>query len=154
MGRLVRWGFGLMVLGYGFSCLNLPAPPSAPAHGEIGLRLVEPPFVPPTQPVNIWTMNQRAGSVSYMTFGAGLSMALLALFVWVCDVHGCQSRILNILGVNALAAYVIHLVVDTAVKPYLPRESSLEFALAALALFLVICYLGVCGAAKKGLIRL
>jgi hypothetical protein len=54
-----------MLLGYGLSCLNLLTAPKAPHN--VGLRswLVEPPFVLPTQPVNLWTMSQRAGSVTY-----------------------------------------------------------------------------------------
>ena len=110
---------------------------------------MEPPFVPPTRPVNYWTMNQRAGSVSYLTFGAGLSMALLALFVWACDVHGLQLGILRTLGTNALAGYVIHMAVDMGMKPFLPKDASPGLVLAALAAFLTICYLAIRGLEKK-----
>jgi hypothetical protein len=47
--------------------------------------LVQPPFVMPTKPVNIWTMSQRAGSVSYLVFGGGFATALFAIFVCACD---------------------------------------------------------------------
>ena len=35
--------------------------------------------------VNIWTMSQRTGSVSYQVFAAGVSLAVYALFVILCD---------------------------------------------------------------------
>jgi len=140
--RLACWGFVLMALGYGLSCLNLVTPPNAPASHSTAY-LLEPPFVPPSRPVNYWTMNQQAGSVSYLTFGAGLSMALLALLVWACDVHGLQIGILRTLGTNALAGYVIHMTLDMAAKPYLSKDGPPGLVLAALAVFLTACYLAI-----------
>jgi len=72
---LLAWGAAAMALGYAFSCLNLMTPPNTLREAS-GSRLTEPPFVPPTRPVNLWTMSQRAGTVFYMTFAAGLSLAL------------------------------------------------------------------------------
>jgi surface polysaccharide O-acyltransferase-like enzyme len=85
-------------------------------------------------------MNQQAGSLSYLTFGAGFSMAIYALFVWACDVRGFQTGVLRTLGTNALAGYVIHGLVDRMIKPFTPRDMSLVAVLAATALFLAVCY--------------
>jgi len=141
--RLAAWGLGLMLLGYALACVNLVTEPNSPAPGDPGSLLVEPPFVPPTRPVNLWTMNQRAGSLSYLTFGAGLSMALYGLFVWACDAGRFQLPVFRTLGTNALAAYVLHILVDQVVKPYTPKDWPVACVLAALAIFLAICYLGV-----------
>jgi hypothetical protein len=45
------------------------------------------------------------------------------------------------LGSNALAAYILHDLVEGAIKPYAPNDSPLWFVGAAFGLFLGICYL-------------
>ena len=140
VGSLLGWGAGLMLLGYGLSCLNLVTPPNTPAHAGLCSWLVEPPFVPPAHPVNLWTMSQRAGSVTYLTFGAGLSLVLYAGFVWACDVRRFQIGVWRTLGSNALAGYVIHGVADWGFSALLPRRVPLGTVLPALLLYLAICY--------------
>jgi hypothetical protein len=149
--RLAAWGLGLMLVGYALACVNLVTEPNSPTPGNWGSLLVEPPFVPPTRPVNLWTMNQRAGSLSYLTFGAGLSMALYALFVWACDAGHLQFPMLRTLGTNALAGYVLHTVVDQVVKPYTAKDWPLAYVLVALAVFLAVCYRGVRLLERRGL---
>jgi hypothetical protein len=140
IGSLLRWGAGLMLLGYGMSCLNLITPPNTPAHSGLCFWLVEPPFVPPTRPVNLWTMSQCAGSVTYLTFGAGLSLVLYGGFVWACDTHRFQIGIWRTLGSNALAGYVIHGAACWSLLSLLPRRAPLGTVLPALLLYLVFCY--------------
>jgi predicted acyltransferase len=140
VASLLGWGAGLMLLGYGLSCLNLVTAPNSPAHAGLGSWLVAPPFVPPTHPVNLWTMSQRAGSVTYLTFGAGLSLVLYAGFVWACDVRRFQIGIWRTLGSNALAGYVIHGVADLGVSSLVQRTAPVEKVLPALVLYLAICY--------------
>src|SRR5262249_38081217 len=65
--RLAGWSLVLMALGYGLSCVG-----GAPA---------APPFVAPAGPVNLWTMSQRTGSISYLTFASGLSLLVYVTFV-------------------------------------------------------------------------
>jgi len=149
--RLLAWGAAIAVLGYGFSCLNRVTPPNWPAAHRVAELLVEPPFVPPSKPVNYWNMNQQAGSISYLTFGAGLSMLLLGLFVWACDVHGLQLGVLRTFGSNALAGYVIHMVVDRAMKCFTPQEAPPLAVVAYLAAFLLICYLCVRRLERRGI---
>lgn len=140
VGRLVGWGAALMLVGYALSCLNLATPPNHPTGNSLRDWLIEPPFVPPTRPVNLWTMNQRAGSLSYLTFGAGLSMALYALFVWACDLRGFRIGVFRTLGANALAGYVIHGLAERLVKPWTEPNMPALAVLLALAVFLAICY--------------
>jgi len=96
-------------------------------------------------------MNQQAGSISYLTFGAGLSMLLLGLFVWACDVHGLQLGVLRTFGSNALAGYVIHMVVDRAMKCFTPQDSPPVAVVSYLAAFLAICYLSVRQLERRGI---
>jgi predicted acyltransferase len=152
MGRLLVWGVVLMVLGYAIACINLWTPPNDTT-GATGLasRLVEPPFVPPSRPVNIWTMSQRAGSISYLTFGSGLSLALYALFVQLADLGRLQVGIFRTLGSNALAGYIIHNLVAEAIYPYAPKDAPLWFVCIAFGVFLGICYLFIRHLEKKRL---
>jgi predicted acyltransferase len=145
--RLLAWGMILMILGYTLSCLHLVPSVALPeAEDQAGLPAVEfcwvePPFVPPTRPVNLFTMSQRAGSVSYLTFGAGFSLAVYALFVWVCEMAGLRLGLFTTLGSNALAAYIIGGLVEEALKPFGPKDAPLWYVLTLLALFLTICWL-------------
>ena len=86
-------------------------------------RLAEAPFIPPPHPPghigqsyqfrqwNYWMMSQRGGTISYLTFAAGFALAVYAVFHLVCDRWAGQSGILRTLGTNALAAYVLHIMV-------------------------------------------
>jgi predicted acyltransferase len=141
IGRLLAGGMVLMLLGYALSCLNTMTPPNSASANQPYSWLIEPPFVAPSRPVNMWNMSQRSGSVSYLTFASGFSLALYALFVGVCDWAGWQLGVLGTFGGNALAAYIIHDLVDEAIKPYAPNDAPLWYVAAAFGLFLGICYL-------------
>ncbi len=127
--KLTAWSGALMVLGYALSCM--------------GGRLAPPPFVPPrtSQAVDLWTMSQRTGSVAYLTFAAGLSLAVYTVFVAICDGAGWQSALFRIFGQNALAAYIIHPIVADAVKPYVPRDAPAWYVAAGFGLYFAICAL-------------
>lgn len=123
---LLAWGAALMVAGYGLACLNQ------------GGSLVPPPFFPPREPVDLWTMSQRAGSLSYLTFSAGFALAVYAGFVWLVDLKKWSSRLFAALGQNALAAYLIHLWVDNFVKPFAPRDAPGWWVLTTFAVFFAL----------------
>lgn len=137
---LVLWGILVMLLGYGLSCVNRVTPPNSLGEDWRNL-LIEPPFVPPTQPVNMWNMSQRSGSVSYLVFSGGLSLVVYALFVWLCDLQKWQWGLFRTLGTNALAAYILHGMVMEAIKPWVPRDAPLWYVLASFGVFLAITWL-------------
>lgn len=123
MKPLLRWGGALMLAGYGIACLNQ------------GGSLVPPPFQPPTAPVDMWTMSQRAGSLSYLVFSTGFALAVYVAFIWLADLKQWTSGLFATLGQNALAAYLIHLWVDDFVKPFAPRDAPWWWVLAMFTLF-------------------
>ena len=86
-------------------------------------------------------MSQRTGSVSYLTFAAGFSLAVYAPFVLACDRGGFRSGVFRTFGVNALAAYIIHPMVAGAVKPYVPNDAPLWYVAAGFGLYFAICTL-------------
>jgi hypothetical protein len=127
VSKLLGWSCVLMIAGSAISCA--------------GGRWASPPFVPPPQShqVDLWTMSQRTGSVSYLTFAAGFSLAVYALFVLACDRGGFRSGVFRTFGVNALAAYLIHPMVAGAVKPYVPNDAPLWYVAAGFVLYFAIC---------------
>lgn len=145
--RLVPWGLVLMMAGYLMECyVVVPQPlensalPAYYSHFEGGL----PPFINrdanmPSR-LHVLTMSQRAGSVSYLTFATGFAMALYGVFVLLCDVRGWQVRVFRTLGTNALAAYLIHDLVNGAIKPWTPKDAPFWFVLAGFGLSFAICY--------------
>ncbi len=141
IGRLLGCSLILMLLGYGLSCLRIGEETSG-APGT-WFELAAPPFVAPWRPVDLWTMSQRAGSVSYQVFGAGFSMAVYALFVALCDLGSWRLGLFRTFGRNALAAYVLHTMIAGAVKPYTPRDAPLWFVLAGFFVYFSVCYLFV-----------
>jgi fucose 4-O-acetylase-like acetyltransferase len=80
-------------------------------------------------------MSQRAGTLSYLTFSAGFSLVAYVLFYIVCDVWKWRSSFLQTFGTNALAAYVLHGMVSSAVKPFVPRDAPGWYVTAGLLLF-------------------
>lgn len=140
---LVGWGVALMFIGYLLSCVTLFTAPNSANLGAPAGWWMEPPFLPPRRPINLWTMSQRAGSLSYLTFGAGFSLAVYAFFVRICDLGRVQIGIFRTLGSNALAGYILHDLVEQCVKPYAPNDAPLAYALAAFGVFLAITYLFV-----------
>lgn len=130
-GRIVAGGVLLMGIGYGLSCVGTPG------------ALAAPPFQPPDAPVNLWTMSQRSGSVSYLYFSAGFGLAVYGLFLVACDGLGLGLGLFRTFGKNALAAYVLHTIVAGAVKPWTPKDAPGLYVTASFALYFGITYLFV-----------
>jgi predicted acyltransferase len=107
----------------------------------------EPPFVPPPHsqdPVagkkgddgeektvdksyqyrtwNYWMMSQRGGTISYLTFAAGFSLAAYGLFYILADMIGFKIGVFRTLGTNALFGYVLHDFTGDAVKKFVPKD--------------------------------
>ncbi len=137
VAQLLLIASALMALGYGLTAVD-------------GL-LDAPPFVPPRDPVDLWTMSQRAGSVSYQTFAAGFSVAVYAAFVLASDVGRLRLRLFRTLGRNALVAYLLHPMVASAFEPYLPKDAPSWFVAAGFALEFGLTYLFLRFLEKGGL---
>jgi hypothetical protein len=161
----------LMVLGYVFSCgtrfydvfpsetatepvAKLASDPVLPDPTRRSTKmqddspnafLAEPPFVKPPDSSkrqwNYWMMSQRAGTLSYLTFAAGFSLAVFVVFYIVCDIGGAALPIFKTFGVNALAAYVLHDLTSNAVQPFFPKDSPAWYAYTGLFLFCFITWL-------------
>jgi predicted acyltransferase len=169
LGRLCGWAGALMALGWVLSCgtrlYDVPADqvrsrraqrladdPVLPRVESLRGRsvtslLAEPPFVPPPderhRKWNYWMMSQRGGTLSYLTFGAGLSLLVFLGFHIACDRWGRRLRLFETFGTNALAAYILHGLVDNAVSPFVPRDAPGWYVTAAFAVFFGVTWLMV-----------
>jgi predicted acyltransferase len=144
---LLAWGAGLALFGYALSCLNAIFNTVKP--GGIMNFLAEPPFWPPTRPVDLWTMSQRAGANSYLWFATGLSLLVYAFFVWWTDIKGHRVGMFRTFGINALAGYIIHDLVSKFVRPFAPADSPLYWSLLMFAVFFGIVWLFLIGLDKQ-----
>lgn len=142
IGGLPRWLIAsalLMAVGYGMSLLG--------EHHS-------PPFFQPefqAREVDLGTMSQRTGAVSYQTFSAGFSIAVFAFFAAVCDLGRVQVGLFRTLGSNALAAYLLHGIVQGAIEPFTPRDAPIGYVLAASAVSIGIVYLLVRSMEKRAI---
>ncbi len=165
LAKMIVWSVILMGLGYLLSCpttlYNVPddqveslndkkfAPdPVLPSRDRLEthkLEWAEPPFVPPPdfghRKQNYWMMSQRAATLSYHVFGAGLSLAVYALFYIACDIWGWQVGLFRTLGTNALVGYILHGIVGDAVERFVPRDSPGWYVTLAFLVYFGITYL-------------
>jgi predicted acyltransferase len=117
------------------------------AKSPLGTQFAEPPFVPPPNAErrqwNYWMMSQKAGSISYQIFAAGLSLALFNLFFLVNDIWGRQWSLFRTFGTNALIVYVLHGIVIDAIRPFVPKDAPLWYLLGALVAFFIVSWVVV-----------
>ena len=88
-------------------------------------------------------MSQRVATISYHTFGAGFALAIYVLFYVACDVGGWQLGLFRTFGSNALIAFILHELVSSAVKPFLPRDAPLLYVATMFALYFGVTYMMV-----------
>jgi hypothetical protein len=140
--------------------------------GQWSRVLAEPPFVPPPhardpregdpngrtidnssiyRPWNYWMMSQQVGSPSYLIFTAGLSLAIYLLFFVVSDLYGFEIGVFRTLGVNALIGYFLHSIVESGVKPFMPRDISPIGMWVGFLVFFVLCWMMMRSLEKKKL---
>lgn len=139
MRPLLMWGAVFMAAGYAVSCLGA------------GGHWASPPFFPPYREVDLWTMSQRAGSVSYLLFAAGFSFVTYAFFVWLTDLRGTQVLVFSELGKNALTAYVIHIIVMNCLGRFGPDDSPMWYVVTLSAFGIWLSYLMTCWCNKREL---
>jgi predicted acyltransferase len=165
VATMIVWGVLLMAGGWLMSCPTTlydvheadaalpsehpwaedPVVPSRERLETHQLTWTEPPFVPPPDHTqrreNYWMMSQRAATLSYHVFAAGLSLALYAAFYIVCDVWGWQLGLFRTLGTNALVGYILHGIVDDSVSRFIPRDSPGWYVTAGFLVYFGITYL-------------
>jgi predicted acyltransferase len=124
--------------------------------------LAEPPFCPPPhrhgrisssyqlRQWNYWMMSQRGGTLSYLVFASGFSLAVFLAMHVLCDRWGWQSRIFRTFGTNALVAYVLHMMVADAVLRFMPRDAPGWYIWSGCGLFLLITYVLVRALERQG----
>jgi hypothetical protein len=121
-----------------------PVVPTAQRWSERQWQLSEPPFVAPPpaelREENFWMMSQRAATISYHLFAAGLSLALFAGFRLACDYWNWQWGLFRTLGTNALAGYILHGMVGDAVEAFMPGDSPAWYVAAGFLVYFAICY--------------
>jgi predicted acyltransferase len=124
------------------------------SEGSISAWLAEPPFVKPPEKEfrkwNYWMMSQRGGTLAYLTFSAGFSLAVFLVFFIVCDLYGLQLPFFRTFGTNALIAYVLHSMVSSAVQPFFPKDSPGWYAWGGLGLFFLVTWMFVRNLEKQG----
>lgn len=180
LGRMLAWSAVLMAVGYLFSCgtrfydvppeqveslrgQKLAAQPVWPGRETVEAKLrvasaadllAEAPFVAPPGPDsrkwNYWMMSQRAGTVSYLTFATGFSLALYVLFYVACDRWGLQLAFFRTFGTNALLAYIVHDMTDAAVSPFIPKDAPGWYVTLGVLLFFGITWLFIRQVEKQG----
>ena len=149
-----------MIAGYGLSCLTWSTPMTTEWYQPAPL-----PFVPPVSPsqaqtsyeernklkpedvVTLWTMSQRTGSVSYLTFGAGFSLAVLVVCVLIFGDER-QIGLFRTLGSNALAAYIVQGMAINAVHKLVPTDAPVVAVVGGVILVMGITWI-VCRYLEK-----
>jgi hypothetical protein len=137
------WGAVLMLIGYALSCINPIRQCLANPDLVTGILswFAEPPFVPTDRPQDIWSMSQRSGTVSYLTFAAGFSLAILALFVWLCDLRHWEWSVFRTFGQNALAGYLVHDIIDDQVSPFAPYDAPLWYIASMILVYFFLIWI-------------
>jgi predicted acyltransferase len=114
------------------------------AENGISSWLAELPFVKPPgkdkRQWNYWMMSQRSGTLAYLVFSAGFSLAVYLAFFVLSDLWGIQLSFFRTFGTNALIAYVLHMLVSEAVQSFFPKDAPAWFATIGLFLFFAIVW--------------
>ena len=154
--RMILTGLGLSIAGYAISCVGQPTwaalpfvPPPADPTQMSAKEMVSRVFLPSDKTeqseflktkVNAWTMSQRVGGPSYLVFSAGFGLLVFQLFRWLCDGLHWKSSIFHTLSINALAGYVLHPMVASKIKPFVPGDSPAAYVAIAFAWYFVITW--------------
>jgi hypothetical protein len=115
----------------------------------------EPPFVQPSaseqRQLNYWLMDKRIVTLPFNLFSSGFALAVYAFFVLLTDLGRVQIGIFRTFGQNALAAYILHEIVGSAVGAFAPKNSPLWWVAGTFAAYVGITYLFVRHLEKHGI---
>jgi len=84
---------------------------------------------------NYWMMSQRGGNLSYPLFAGGFALFVYVLFYVACDMWGWRLAFFETFGTNALLAYVLHGMVGSAVKAFVPEDAPGWYVTGSVILF-------------------
>jgi predicted acyltransferase len=166
--QLLTWSSILMATGYGLSCLSTRYPLTQPPSMKEGdIQVAGSPVVPPRntdadtsklQPAKLpfvqpradeqrqlsyWLMDKRVVTLPFNLFSSGFALSIYVLFVLFSDIGGWQVGFFRTLGQNALAAYVLHEIVNGAVRAFAPDDSPLSWVMTTFAIYVGITYVFV-----------
>jgi len=86
-------------------------------------------------------MSQKAGSISYQLFAAGLSLAMfLGFLVWI-DAWGYTLPFFRTLGRNAIICYILHGYAIDWIQSKIPRDAAPVWVAVGLAVVIAAVYL-------------
>ncbi len=174
MRRLLAWGCGAMLLGYLISCPTrlfdvdrgaIPsarnssegqnpffASPTAKTNRPLSSLLAEPPFVAPPDSTrrleNYWMMSKRIPTLSFILFATGFACALYGIFVGACDLGSWRFGVFATFGMNPLAAYCLHEIIEHSLKHLVPDDAPLWYCGLGLVAFFWATYACVRGLEK------
>lgn len=134
-------GLGLLSMGLGYVCSCL-------SHGGV---IAAPPFVAPWHERDLWTMSQQTAGASYQLAGVGFAMLVFAMCRWAADVRSVRAAVFTTFGKNALAAYVLHGLVEDFVDPFVPKDAPLWWVGVGFAAFFAVTWAMLRGMEKQGL---
>lgn len=156
VSRILVTSVLLMGAGYAVSCVGqkkLPAlpfvpPPASPS--DMSFREMAGRVFTPSDPteqseflktnVDAWTMSQRVSGPAYLIFSAGFGLLVFQLFRWLCDGLKWRSAVFHTLGINALAGYILHPMVASKIKPFVPKDAPLGYVLLAFGWYFLITW--------------
>ncbi|WP_152049393.1 heparan-alpha-glucosaminide N-acetyltransferase domain-containing protein [Tautonia marina] len=160
--RMIAWGTLIMIVAYALSCfstlytaddrrtrengepIDIANSPVIPPLDRLADRspanlLATAPLVEPEVPAkNYWMMDKRIVTIPFIWFSTGFALALYGLFVIACDRFGASLELFRLLGMNPLAAYIIHGIVERTVYAFVPRDSPLWWTMVGLVIFFAI----------------
>lgn len=154
--KILGFSLILMVGGYLVSCIGqekpaaLPfvPPPASPSDTTLK-TMASKVFAKVNQQerseflnskVNAWSMSQRVSGPSYLMFAAGFGLLVFQCFRWFCDGLHWRSAVFHTLGINALAGYVIHPMVASKIKPFVPGDAPLGYVMLAFGWYFLITW--------------
>jgi predicted acyltransferase len=136
LGRLQPWHFavvGLIVAGVAIALMTMMNPTTRFPFSTFARQSPES--------LNLWTMSQRAGSVTYTLFGSGVAIVVFAAFrTWESQF---TVPLFDLFGRHALAAYLIHDMVAGMVKPFVPKDAPGWWVWGGFAIYIAVTWLFV-----------